>query len=140
MRWLLVVVMGMIATSGLGESLRLLSLDRMAMRYARIADYHDSYFADVEHEQWFGHVSAQWDLSLLRYGDYGLYWHNNVHGESTKQFRQVGWQYELGIQLGRKLSVYWEHHSRHLLDATSADRFPLTNTYGLEITFYERRN
>jgi hypothetical protein len=125
---------------------RLLDLREFGMEYYSIADHRDSYmgYADPDDnpsgdEAWVGGVAANYTLDLVMRRNIGLYWDNSIHGEGTNsQFREVGWRYELGAQLGDSVQLFWKHHSRHVLDAQRSERFPLDNFYGLRVVFYRR--
>lgn len=51
------------------------------------------------------------------------YWWNRVHGAADRdrggsggQFRQVGWNFEVGCRVIPKVDLYYTHHSQHVLD------------------------
>lgn len=145
--WVIVLVVTLFGTTAKAAELHLLSLEEMSFEIYDIADHQDSYmgYQDPDHaeageEAWLGGFAANFDVDLLKYSDWGLYWLNRVHGEGTNaQVRQVGWEYELGLQLGPKLELYWLHHSQHVLDAERDDHYPLDNFYGARLTFYRRK-
>jgi hypothetical protein len=133
------------STIAAGNELHLVSLREFSMEYYSVANHRDTYmqYADPadegSEEAWIGGTAVSFNLDLLKRGDWGLYWNNRVHGEGTDaQFREVGWQFETGLQLGADLQLYMHHHSRHVLDAERDERFPLDNFYGARVTFYRR--
>jgi hypothetical protein len=92
-------------------------------------------------EDWSQGTSANYSLDLIRTEKYRMRWDNKVHGEATnKQFRQVGWQYDLSIGTGR-IDIFHSHHSQHLMDMDNGGgqqglmAFPLENRYGIRIHF-----
>ena len=133
-----------IAALSYGDELHVLSLREFSMDAYKIGNNRDSYYqyadpTEDEGERWLGGAAVNFDLDLVGTRDWGLRWDNRVHGEGTEaQFRTVGWQYRLGLQLGPKFSLYHEHHSRHVLDADRDDKFPLENFYGARVVFFER--
>lgn len=146
MKRALLAVLLLLSGSAQAQELHLLSLDEFSMDYYRLGNNRDSYMDyrdpqdnSEERERWFGGASANFNLDLVKYGNWGIYHNNRVYGNATNaQFREVAWNYELGAQLGPKLQVWWEHLSRHVLDADRDDRFPLTNKYGISYVFYKR--
>jgi hypothetical protein len=139
----LILLLGLTPVAS-AQELHLLSLRELNIEYYRIDNHRDSYFeyadrSEQREEHWVGGTAANYTLDMVKYGNWGLYWDNRIHGEGTDaQFREVGWQYELGLQLGPKLQAYWNHHSRHVLDDSRADRFPLDNFYGVRWVYYRR--
>ncbi len=142
----LLTFLGLLAnTQARGADVHAFSLKKFSLDIGKIADNTDSYFPyadpddDTTAEKWYGTVATKFDIDLLKVGDWGLFWNNRVFGDGTrKQFRQVGWEFRAGIQLGRKLTLYFDHTSRHILEATSPYPYPQRNVYGGEITLYER--
>jgi hypothetical protein len=118
-----------------------------SMEYYRIANHRDAYWpypdatkAESGEEHWAYGFATQFNLRLLSVGPGTVYWDNRVHGEATNaQVREVGWQYEAGLDVARRVQLYYGHHSRHILDtagATDSIRFPLDNVYGARVVFY----
>ena len=121
----------------------LVSLDRFAMEQYQIVNNRDAYFpyknppSDEEH--WKDGIAAMFDLDLVKYKLFDLYYRGRVHGETTdKQFRQVGLQFETGVEIKDYLNIFWFHHSQHLLDAEPVYGYPLQNFVGARVTFYKR--
>ncbi len=124
---------------------RLLELRKFSFDAWRTADHRDSYmqFDDPDdanrREYWIGGAAVNFDLDLVRRGSYGLYWNNTVPMYGTNvQVRQVAWRWELGMKLGDRFQLWHRHESRHVLDEARRDKYPLSNDYGLTITFYGR--
>lgn len=114
-----------------------IKLKEFSLQTGRLDDNRDPYFKLVDHEQWKGFVANNFNLDLVRADGWSLYWHNQVHTEGTEsQLRSVGWRWEAGVNLGDKLEIFHEHHSRHLMDVTGETRFPLYNAYGIKIIMY----
>ncbi len=146
MNKLIPVLLWLLAGNAVAQDLQLLSLREFSFDSYRLGNRRDSYlgYADPndatdETERWLGGFATNFDIDLIKYGDWGLYHNNRVFGNgTTAQFREVAWQYEIGAQLGWQLQVYWNHESRHVLDSARDDNFPLTNMYGARYTFYRR--
>ena len=142
---LLATVLTGTATAQTSEpSVHVFSLREFALDQYRIDNHRDSYL-DYEDpdgatgEHWIGGIAAEFTIDFIKRGDWGLYFDNRVHSAGTNaQIREVGWRYDLGLQLGPDVQAYWAHHSRHVLDAEREDRFPLDNSFGVRATFYRR--
>lgn len=77
-----------------------------------------------------------------------VYWDNRVHTETAQSgVRTVGWWWMVGLRLHPQLDVFWEHHSRHILDQPnpteysyenrSSRNFPVEDSYGVKLNIYE---
>lgn len=99
--------------------------------------YQDPQGATREH--WQDGAATTFNLNLVRFQDYSLYWRNYVHMDDTnRQVRQVGWQWEAGVSMADRVEGFWYHHSQHVLDAQETYHFPLVNRYGVRVIFYQR--
>lgn len=86
------------------------------------------------------------EVNLFMNVDFGRYffWNNRIHGASDEvvgtqgkgQFRDVGWQFWLGFRPLKILTVEYEHHSQHMLDHASPDRFPVEDSVGIKIHIF----
>jgi len=138
MKHIIIVMLMLLTTPGWGDDWKIGKLRKCSLGVAKIADYRNEDFV-VEGEPWARLVELNWDVDMLRYRDFGLFWDNTVEGRSTEsQFRQVGWRYELGIAINR-VNVFWRHHSQHVMDYRAPHRFPLRNEYGVEFIWYEAK-
>lgn len=123
---------------------KLFELDEFNMELYSLADHRtlDLPFKDqgADGESWTQGYAANFNIDLFKWANYGLYWQNKVHAESTEaQVRQVGWKYEIGVDLNQKVQLYWLHHSQHLLDGKNPNgKYPLDNFYGIRTVFYKR--
>ena len=147
----LIAALALTATPAVAGEWRLLELDYMSMDYAKIANHRDIYFPyedagrdkyEETDETWRGRIGVNFDLNLIRWDEfYRFHWQNRVEGNTTyQQFREVAWAFRWGLQLGSRVEVFYDHVSRHVLDAEPARErtYPLTNVYGAEITFYRK--
>ncbi len=148
MKWLLLCVWGL-SSPALGGELRLLDLNYLTMDFAKVVNNRDMYWPYDDlgrdkypgEETWKYGVGVNFDVDLAAYQSYRLHWRNRIDGQQTTvQFRTVAWDFRWGLQLGRKLEVFYDHLSAHVLDAEpeSPRTYRLKNMYGLEITFYRR--
>ena len=63
-------------------------------------------------------------------------WENKINTEiTTRQFRYVSWDFKLGVDVTKDVNLYYRHHSGHVLDYSSADRFNEENSIGVRINF-----
>jgi hypothetical protein len=151
MKALLTALALCLATPAVAGEWRLLELDYMSMDYGKIINHRDVYlpyedigrdrYAETD-ETWRGRIGVNFDLNLIRWDEfYRFHWENRVEGSSTyQQFREVAWAFRWGLQLGEHLELFYDHVSRHVLDAAPERErtYPLTNVYGGQITFYRR--
>ena len=104
--------------------------------------YIDQYSTDANNQEyWIGGAAVNFDLTLVEVTrDFQLYWKNRVHMDGTnKQVRHVGWWWDLGLTLGPKLDLFYNHHSRHCLECNSDQGYPLRDSYGVRFKVYKRR-
>ncbi len=142
---LLLVALLPLAQRAQGDELHIMSLRDFDLDYSSIRNHRDSYlqyddcYKDTGNECFRYGIATDFTIDLVGQGNYGLYWGNRVHSAATNaQMREIGWMYELGLQLGPDVQIYADHHSRHVLDADRPERFPLDNFYGIRVTFYRR--
>lgn len=70
-----------------------------------------------------------------------LFWNNRIEGKaSNKQYRQIGWIFNLGLSLSDKFELGWSHLSEHELDrkTNSSLPYPVENVIYLEMKFVDR--
>lgn len=146
MKWLM-VLLALVASPAAAREYRLLDTEELTFETYHLRNHRDPYFpyGDPGHEDndetWKTGVAAAFNVVLLGSPAADLYWHNRVHGEGTdNQMRQVGWWYELGLNVYDKVELFWTHHSQHLLDATSEERFPLDNFFGARLVFLRKNS
>jgi nuclear transport factor 2 (NTF2) superfamily protein len=126
----------------------MLALDRFSLKIMRFTCNKEMQTPDISCDDYLGRTAAEFDLSLLKYG----FWRNEIHGEGTRaKFMTIGWHWELGIRLGSQVEVFWDHHSRHVMDreqpyywsdtqqAWRQGSYPVEDSYGIRIIFYERK-
>lgn len=65
-----------------------------------------------------------------------FFWDTQIHGWSdSAQYRQVGLEVKLGLQVTRHLDLYYRHHSQHLLDKEGPNHFPVEDAFGVTLYF-----
>lgn len=132
-------------SSGAQAQYKLLDVDVVNMQFAQFACNRDPIIPELSCNDWRGRAEINADLRVLEY----LYWKNSIHGEGTNSaFKTMGWHFELGINVSKYIDIFYEHHSRHVLDQGNAThfshdgmsrmtRFPVEDSYGVRFKFYE---
>lgn len=136
---------------GYFKSFHLMEIDSFDMEYRTHVNYRDAYFPKYEtidgkctqSEECMKYgANALFDLDIISYKNYGLFWRNDVSMDATnKQVRHVAWDWEIGIPFTKHFELFRHHQSRHVLDDSvpeTADRFPLRDEYVIKLKFYER--
>jgi len=150
----LMILFGIKCAQAQPSEFHLLELDYMGMEYRQHRNYRDAFFPQyttisgecTESNECFKYgANALFDLNLVRYDNYRLFWRNDVNMDATnRQVRHVGWRWELGFPIiPDKLELFTRHYSRHVLDADIPDnvippRYPLRDEYVLKMNFYNR--
>lgn len=130
----------LLSTQAYSKDYRLLELDSFSFDTYRIEDYRD-YNYPYGSSDWEAGNAINFDICLLEYSSYKLYWNNTVRGNATEfQYREIAWKYDLGVAIGSKFDLLWQHESRHIMDESPIveDRFPLSNRFVLRVNFYTR--
>lgn len=126
-----------------------LNLDELSLKLTRFGCNRELQTPDIECTDYIGRVGVQFDLSLI---DNWMYWKNQVQSEGVSaKFMTVGWHWEFGFSLSPVIDVFWEHHSRHVMDraqpyywderteSPQRVKYPVEDSYGIRIRFYERK-
>lgn len=88
-------------------------------------------------ENWRYMLRLNWNVDLIKYRGYGLFWDNGVRGLTTqKQFRTVDWQFKVGLDLG-KVAIFREHMSYHVFDRVGRGGFPVEDYIVFRINFLD---
>lgn len=138
--------------SGKAQELRLLDSDELSMDVYKLERNVDPFFNDLyadytdnvctanpDCEFWRWGVTARFNLVMLEYGNYKWTFNNAVDGMSTnRQFRSVEWRYRTEITAFNKVGVFYDHLSRHVLDAEVPSAYPNVDKYGISLTFIKR--
>ncbi len=120
------------------------TLDHLSVDVAKFSFNREPMTPDIGPKDYRGRVRVNFDLGLA--GDL-LKWKNQVHTEGTDaKVETVGWHYTLSIPTPWGIEPYYEHHSRHVMDAEQPiiegrpkpEKFAVEDSYGLRIIFFER--
>lgn len=133
------------SNKGRANELRLLEADKVSMDTYKVWHNYDPYFNNMyepdqeEHFSW--GVTMHADLVFVEYSKFKWDFKNEVDGISTNQaFRSVEWRYRTQMTIYDKVGAFWQHLSRHSLDAEPEVRqpYPLVDKFGIELIFYKR--
>jgi hypothetical protein len=99
---------------------------------------YDPYLDPIDKELTLG-GNFNLSLNLVRYRDYKLYWNNVLHFDQSSRsghVKHAGWQFEVGSSLFKtrtdsSFDIFWQHHSRHILEETREQHFPVYDRYGI---------
>ena len=124
-----------------------LQIDRFSVTFAKLGQ-RDHMLPEVEPTHWQMQLATEFDLSIFKH----VYWKNKIHGETAySKFMGIGWEYDLGIHVGKYVDVFWQHHSRHSLDVSQPYyysrpdfrikklRYPVRDAYGIRFNFIPER-
>jgi len=123
------------------KGLCILCVDELSMEFAQIENKRDPYFPehDVKGE-WKNGLAVNWDVRVLE----RLYWQNRAYFDTDTAVRHIGWKYELGIDLGSHIDIFWQHHSQHIAEGVAPGvdpkDFPLDDRVGIRLYFINNRN
>jgi hypothetical protein len=136
---------------------RLLDLDYFGMTYKEVINYRDAYFPEfttidrqctgpilpdsTKRECWILGADAMFDINIFAIPNVlQVYFRNDVNMHmTTRQVRQVGWQWEYGVDLG-KIEFSHKHHSSHYLDGASDYEFLLYDVYKVTFNIHGKRH
>ena len=83
-----------------------------------------------EQTAWDHEVSLNMKLELKR-----LWLESDLTGQTAQgRFRNMWWDYTLGVSIIPELDLVWDHRSQHSLD-WEQDKFPIRDSYGIRINF-----
>lgn len=128
------------STVAVARELILLEPKDVSIEALQYQSMHDPYLSPIDKDIAYG-AAFNTDLNVFRYGDIAFYWTNKLHFDQSKtngHIKHAGWQYEFGIPLwvdkgSSKIELFQQHHSRHVLEETRADHFPVYDRIGIRI-------
>jgi hypothetical protein len=113
----------------------------VAIEATKYDGIHDTYLAPLDSELEYG-GRFRINSNILRYGDFKLYWNNMLHFDQSNKsghVKHAGWQYEFGLSLiPDALTIFKEHHSRHILEEVRPGKFPVYDMYGIRFELYRK--
>lgn len=125
-----------------------LDLDSFNIKVTKFGCNREFQIPEIPCRNWTGRTAAEFDIILFKHG----FWRNNLHGEgAVGKFWTIGWQWELGLKLGKQIEVVYEHHSRHTMDVEQPyyiDRldgqrkqfyYPVEDSIGIRFNIYKRK-
>jgi hypothetical protein len=108
------------------------SASHLSLGLSRLPHQRDLLFPDQKY--WQHELNLRWNVEWGRW-----FMDNDITGRTANgRFRYVGWEYETGFRILPGLDVFWHHHSQHAID-WDRPKFPVTDSYGIRITFLGRR-
>lgn len=122
------------------------TLDHLSIDAAKFGCNREPMTPDIPCKDYKGRVRLNFNLGLF---DDLVKWKNDFHGEGTDaKFETLGWHYVLSIPTPWGIEPFVEHHSRHTMDTgqptiqgrPQPERFPVEDSIGLRVIFYERSN
>jgi len=77
------------------------------------------------------------EISLNMKTSIGKVWlESDITGQSRhSRFRNIWWDYTLGITTTDWLDIVWDHRSQHSLDMQNDSKYPVRDSYGIRIYF-----
>lgn len=112
-----------------------LCVDELSVEFTEIVNKKHFFFPDYTSEDWTYGLGLNWDVRAMEI----LYWKNHSYFDMDSRVKHIGWDYEVGANLGKNISIFWRHHSQHIAEGLSPDRinnsFPIDDRYGVRIYF-----
>jgi hypothetical protein len=135
------IIMMLLSTPAVAQEWRLLEPKEVAIEAYQYRGIRDTYLAPTDKELDIGgHFIV--DADLIRRGGYGLWMENRLHFDQsgrTGHIKHAGWYYRFMLTLyataegEEKVSLFHEHHSRHILEETRDTPFPVYDKYGIRV-------
>ena len=83
-----------------------------------------------EQTAWDHEVSLNMKLELKR-----LWLESDLTGQTAQgRFRNMWWDYTIGVSIIPEMDFVWDHRSQHSLD-WEQEKFPIRDSYGIRINF-----
>lgn len=128
----------------------LLELDHASMEYSHLNEdtyslpfptrlgVRDSYLAPVDEELTFG-LGLNLDYNLIRVGEHRWFWRNHWGFDSARSHvRHVWWQFDMGLSFYNKIEFLYRHMSRHILEDTRDERFPVRDEAVIRFIIFDK--
>ena len=96
-----------------------------------------------ERTTWDYEVTLNMDLSkeLFTVGSYNIdfFLESDLTGQSANsRFRNLWWDYTVGLSILPDVDIIWDHRSQHALDEKTDfanDKYPVRDSYGIRLNF-----
>lgn len=119
----------------------LFEVEKLDIKHSQMAEASRDPYAMQYTGQWYSKSELEWRINMLKF----IYLDNNMHMEMIDPVtvKTVGWKHELGIRILDSISLFWGHHSRHILDEPGPDpyivgnQFPVEDHFGIRIRIIE---
>lgn len=107
----------MVFANGLTEA----NLELKRMPFQR-----DYFFKDQE--DWGYEISLK-----LKYQKRSIFLESDITGQTfDSRFRNVWWDYTVGVKVTSEIDIVWDHRSQHALDL-DRKKFPVRDSYGIRL-------
>jgi hypothetical protein len=133
--WMLLLLSSCMANAQSKSGFRLLDVDYVAVDYRKILPGKREGYLPERDGEWTN--GADFNLNL-RFAEY-FRWDNRFHMDGVdSRLLHVGWEYRLILDK-YPLQPFYYHHSQHALeDAPRGRKFPVEDSYGLRMVFWDR--
>lgn len=122
----------------------LVELEELTFTGAKLGSPSRDPMAPQYTDKWEYRGTLSWRFNILG----PLYWDNKAHLETAVSSpRTVGWWWMAGLRITPQLDLFWEHHSRHILDqpnpseyqyeSRTSRNFPVEDSYGVALRIWE---
>lgn len=121
-------------------SLEYVNFDQGGVRdwYSPRLGIRDSYLSPLDEQITFG-LQLNTDYNLLRWKKYKVFHRNNWGFDSAQSHvRHVWWRFDLGLNIYDKVEIFHQHMSRHVLEDTRDERFPVRDSFNIRLIIYEK--
>lgn len=136
MKYLMLLILSFVSGFAYSYDLKLdgklSEVDEMYIEYRHAEHLRDPYYPENKDDDWRDLAEFRWKWNSYKI----LFWENNLHLRTdASQVRHVGWEYTIGLNFTKYLSVVKYHHSQHCTECEIETRkFPVEDSYG--IRFY----
>lgn len=142
MKYLLTLFL--LSTSAYAEgNYSLFEIEKLEITHSKMAPGTRDLAAPWYTGSWYSKSELEWRINMFKF----IYLDNNMHMEmiDPTTVKTVGWKHELGIRLLDSVSLFWGHHSRHILDEAgpqwyqSGNQFPVEDYLGIRLKIVEEK-
>jgi len=144
MKYLLLLAFMLSSTAMAEGNYTLFDIEKLEIKHSKMAPGTRDPYAPWYTGSWYTKSELDWRVNMLE----AVYWDNNMHMEmiNPTTVKTVGWKYELGVRILDSISIYWGHHSRHILDEHGVEfyeeplsQFPVEDAIGIRFKIVEEK-